>query len=91
MFTAVPAVITTFGDSKLVESARRELIRGVRGMIGRTLRIESRLPPDTTVRRLGAFGLKGLPGLETISQLAVPDLSTAFPPLRLETPVRVTD
>ena len=54
-------------------------------------RIESRLPPDTTVQRLGAYGLKGLPGLETISQLAVPDLPAAFPPLRLETPVRVTD
>ena len=49
-------------------------------------RIEPRLPPGATVQRLGAFGLKGLPGLETISQLTVPDLPGAFPPLRLETP-----
>jgi class 3 adenylate cyclase len=54
-------------------------------------RIESRLPPDATAQRLGAFGLKGLPGLESISQLTVPDLPDAFPPLRLETPARVTD
>jgi hypothetical protein len=33
--------------------------------------------------------LKGLPGLESISQLTVPDLPGAFPPLRLEKPARV--
>jgi hypothetical protein len=54
-------------------------------------RIEPRLPPDATVQRLGAFSLKGLSGLESISQLTVPDLPAVFPPLRLETPVRVTD
>ncbi len=48
-------------------------------------RVESRLPPDATLHRLGAFALKGLPGLEPISQLTVPDLPHAFPPLRLET------
>jgi class 3 adenylate cyclase len=48
-----------------------------------TQRIAPSLPPDVTVQRLGAFGLKGLPGMETISQLAVPDLPSAFPPLRL--------
>jgi class 3 adenylate cyclase len=47
-------------------------------------RIEASLPPDATVQRLGAFGLKGLPGLEPISQLTVPDLPGVFPPLRLE-------
>jgi hypothetical protein len=35
--------------------------------------------------------LLGLPGLESISQLGVPDLPGAFSPLRLETPARVTD
>jgi class 3 adenylate cyclase len=51
-------------------------------------RVEGRLPPEATVQPLGAFGLKGLPGLESISQLTVPDLPGAFPPLRLETPGR---
>jgi class 3 adenylate cyclase len=54
-------------------------------------RIEARLPPDATVQRLGAYGLKGLPGLESIWQLSVPDLLSTFPPLRLETPARVTE
>jgi class 3 adenylate cyclase len=46
-------------------------------------RIEPRLPPDATVQRLGAFALKGLPGLESIAQLSVADLPGTFPPLRL--------
>jgi class 3 adenylate cyclase len=54
-------------------------------------RIEPSLPSDAAVHQLGAFVLKGLPGLESISQLTVPDLPSAFPPLRLETPARVTD
>lgn len=49
-------------------------------------RVEPRLPPAATVQRLGAFRLKGLPGLEPIWQLSVPDLPAAFPPLRLEAP-----
>jgi len=54
-------------------------------------RIEPRLPLDAALHRLGEFILKGLPGLESISQLTVPDLPSAFPPLRLETPARVSD
>ena len=54
-------------------------------------RIEPSLPSDAALHQLGAFVLKGLPGLESISQLTVPDLPSAFPPLRLETPARVTD
>src|SRR5216684_5234448 len=47
--SAMPAVIVTFGDSKLVESARLEAIRGVRGMLGRTLRVETGLPKENAV------------------------------------------
>lgn len=54
-------------------------------------RIEPCLPRDATLQPLGAFGLKGLPGLESIWQLTVPDLPGTFPPLRLETPARVAD
>jgi class 3 adenylate cyclase len=49
-------------------------------------RVMRRLPPDAVLERLGEFHLKGLPGLELISQLTVPDLPGSFPPLRLETP-----
>ena len=38
---AVPAAITAYGDSPVLPTARQELIRGVRGMLGRTLRIEA--------------------------------------------------
>jgi len=43
---ALPATLTALSDSPVVESARRELIRGIRGMIGRTLRVESRVPRE---------------------------------------------
>jgi alpha-glucuronidase len=40
----VPAAITTMSDSDLVNNARQELTRGIRGMLGRTLRVEAELP-----------------------------------------------
>src|SRR5713226_5387947 len=46
---AMPAVIASAGDSKLVESARLEAIRGVRGMLGRTLRVETGLPRENAI------------------------------------------
>jgi class 3 adenylate cyclase len=54
-------------------------------------RIEPYLPSDAGLHPLGAFVLKGLPGLESISQLSVPDLPAAFPPLRLETSAPVSN
>lgn len=52
-------------------------------------RVQSRLPLDATLHRLGESVLKGLPGLESISQLTVPDLPSVFPPFRLEMLPRV--
>jgi alpha-glucuronidase len=45
----IPAAITSLDDSILVQSASQELVRGIRGMIGRTLRVESRLPKEGAV------------------------------------------
>ncbi len=45
----VPAVIVTAGDSKVVAQARDELVRGVRGMLGRTLRTESQMPKEPAI------------------------------------------
>jgi class 3 adenylate cyclase len=42
------------------------------------------LPADAKVLALGAYTLKGLPGVEPIAQLTVQDLPSTFPPLRLE-------
>ncbi len=46
---AMPAVVAMAEDSPLAESARQELIRGLRGMIGRTLRAETGLPQENAI------------------------------------------
>jgi alpha-glucuronidase len=45
----LPAVVASFGQSPVTNSARQELIRGVRGMLGRTLRIEDTLPRENAI------------------------------------------
>lgn len=65
------------GQTLLSESARRG--------------IEARLHAALKVSALGTFTLKGLPGVEPISQLTVPDLPGTFPPLRLDKPAPATD
>lgn len=47
--TALPAAAVTFGDSPVIQSAREELLRGVRGMLERTLRLEPRLPKENAI------------------------------------------
>jgi alpha-glucuronidase len=48
-YAALPAVVVAFGGSEVTGAARDELIRGVRGMLGRTLRIESMLPGEGAI------------------------------------------
>lgn len=45
----VPAVVASFGASDVIDSARSELLRGIRGMTDRTLRIESGLPKESAI------------------------------------------
>jgi alpha-glucuronidase len=45
----VPAVVSTLGNSTVLESARSEMIRGVRGVAGKTLRIESGVPNESAI------------------------------------------
>ena len=45
----LPAVVTLLGESAVIRSARDELIRGVRGMTGRTLRIETGIPSEDAI------------------------------------------
>ena len=63
-----PAAITAFGSSPVILSGREELIRGVRGMLGRTLRVEARVSAEGAVvlgtltdlqREAPQFGLQG--------------------------------
>jgi alpha-glucuronidase len=53
-YSRLPAVVFASDPSLVIESAQQELIRGVRGMLGRTLRIETSLPPEDTIA-LGTF------------------------------------
>ncbi len=53
-YDALPDVVVALGDSDVVQSAKEELIRGVRGMLGRTLRDSPRLPEEDTIL-LGTF------------------------------------
>jgi alpha-glucuronidase len=45
----LPGAITTLGSSDVVQSARQELTRGIRGMAGRTLRITSGVPEEDAI------------------------------------------
>jgi len=45
----LPAVVSVLDDRSLEASARGELVRGVRGMIGRTLREESGIPKENAI------------------------------------------
>ena len=45
----LPAFVVAEGDSPVIVSARDELIRGIRGMLGRTPRIESRAPAEGAI------------------------------------------
>ena len=46
---SVPALLTTLGTSAVLESARTEILRGVEGMLGRTLRIGVSVPAEDAV------------------------------------------
>ena len=44
-----PAVTVTLGHSAVLQSAQMELLRGIRGMLGRTLRIEAVSPTEPAI------------------------------------------
>jgi alpha-glucuronidase len=46
---AVPAVVVAAGAAAPIDSAQRELIRGIRGMLGRTLRVEAHVPRESAI------------------------------------------
>src|SRR5690242_10929199 len=57
---ALPAVVTVEGDSPILTTARDELIRGIRGMTGRTLRIVNGVPNEPAIMiRMGNPGPEG--------------------------------
>ncbi|MGB2589694.1 MAG: alpha-glucuronidase family glycosyl hydrolase [Candidatus Acidiferrum sp.] len=48
-YANLPASVVTFGSSVVLDSAKSELIRGVRGMLGRTLREDVSLPQESAI------------------------------------------
>jgi alpha-glucuronidase len=46
---AIPAVLATLGDSPVIVNARDEILRGIRGMAGKTLRLESAMPRENAI------------------------------------------
>jgi len=45
-YMSLPASVVAVGDSELVHSAQKELVRGLRGMMERTLREDKELPQE---------------------------------------------
>ncbi len=46
---AIPSSIAVLGGEVLEQTAQQELIRGIRGMLGRTFRVEPRPPADSAI------------------------------------------
>jgi alpha-glucuronidase len=57
-YAALPGVVIVLGDSPVLDSAKRELMRGVRGMLGQTLREGRRLPREGAIVLGTAFALE---------------------------------
>lgn len=66
----MPAVVVALGDSPLIRSAQEECVRGIRGMLGRTLRAESQVPKENSII-LGNYEdvLKSVPSIGKMSDL----------------------
>ncbi len=61
---SLPAAVVVLGDSPAMQAAQAEMIRGVRGMLGRTLRAETRVPNESAIV-LGTFAAlrQAMPGI----------------------------
>jgi alpha-glucuronidase len=70
-YAHLPAVVVELNDSPIMSTARSELIRGVRRMLGRTLRTESKLPKESAIV-LGTMEAvqKAMPSVSSLPELA---------------------
>src|SRR5438093_9681829 len=48
-YASLPATVVTLSDSPLLQTSQKELIRGVRGMLQRTLRVEKGPPQESAI------------------------------------------
>src|SRR5438067_6016752 len=66
-YESLPASVTIVGDSAILRSAQDELIRGLRSMLGRTLRFGKGEPKE---RAFVLGTLRNIPGLRTRNDIA---------------------
>ncbi|MEX2308883.1 MAG: alpha-glucuronidase family glycosyl hydrolase [Pirellulales bacterium] len=69
-YAGIPAAAVVLGESDVLASARDELILGLRGMLGRTLRVEDKLPKESALL-LATFddAKKAVPSLDKFPKL----------------------
>ena len=69
-YAGLPSIVVKLEDSEPIKSAGDELVRGIQRMLGRTLRIESKLPKEGAIL-LGTFDAvkKAAPSIEKMPQL----------------------
>jgi alpha-glucuronidase len=48
-YSALPASVVALGNSEVVHTAQEELVRGVHGMLGRTMREDKELPAENAI------------------------------------------
>ena len=48
-YASLPAAVVILDHSAVLQSAQTQLLRGIRGMLGRTLRIENRVPAEAAI------------------------------------------
>jgi len=59
-YASLPAAVGVIGNSAVLNSARAEMIRGVRGMLGRTLRSENEFPRESAIILATVDSLKSI-------------------------------
>ena len=48
-YDTLPSIVVVLGDSAILNSSRQELIRGISGTLGKTLRLENQLPQEPAI------------------------------------------
>ena len=78
-FDNLPAVVVALGDSPVIQTAQTEMIRGVRGLLGRTLRAGTQVPDESAII-LGTFAeiRQAVPGIRLASLQLRPNLASGL-------------
>ena len=72
MYSDLPATVVVLGDSPVLHSAKAELLRGVSGMLGRTLVNENTLPRGRAIV-LGTFSAIQPASANLLARIDLPD------------------